>query len=119
MPSILITKVAILLQLLDIFVPQKRDSRWYTLVALIVANVVFFTILFFLEVFSCVPREKIWHPMVPGKCLDIQKTFVATGVINVADDFLILILPVYWVWLLKISAQRKAGISLIFAAGLL
>ena len=83
------------------------------------ANVVFFTILFFMEIFTCIPREKIWNPMVPGTCIDIQNTFVATGVINVCDDFIILILPVYWVWLLQISTKRKVGISLIFAAGLL
>ena len=119
MPSILITKVSILLQLLEIFVPTKRSYRWYTLLILMGANVVFFTILFFMEIFSCIPREKIWNPTVPGKCIAIQNTFVATGVINVCDDFLILILPVYWVWLLQISTKRKAGISLIFAAGLL
>lgn len=119
MPSILLTKIAILLQLLEIFVTQKRNFRWYALLSLIGANVVFFTILFFMEIFQCIPRVKIWDPTVPGTCIDIQNTFVATGVINVCDDFIILILPVYWVWLLKISTKRKAGISLIFAAGLL
>ena len=119
MPAILLTKTAVLLQLLEIFVPQKRTSRWYTLLILIGANVVFFLILFFIEIFQCTPREKIWNPTISGTCLDIQKSYVATGVINVCDDFIILILPLYWVWLLQISLKRKAGISLIFAAGLL
>ena len=119
MPAILFTKVSILLQLLQIFVPQKGGLRWYTLMILIGANAVFFTILMFLEIFECVPREKIWRPTVPGKCLNIDQTFVATGVINVCDDFTMLVLPLFWVWKLQLPTRRKLGISCIFAAGLL
>lgn len=119
MPAIFTTKTSILLQLLEIFVTQKRNYRWYTLLTLMAANFVFFTILFFIEIFQCIPRRKIWEPKVPGRCIAIQNTFVATGVINVVDDFIILILPIYWVWLLQMPLKRKAQISLIFAAGLL
>ena len=119
MPSILFTKVAILLQLQDIFVHGQRNVRWYTLQGLIILNSIFFTILLFLEIFECVPRRKIWDPTVEGRCINIEKTFVATGVINVLDDFIILILPLYWVWQLKISTRKRAAICLVFAAGLL
>lgn len=119
MPSILFTKISVLLQLLQIFVPHKREYRWYALMTLIGANAVFFTILMFLEIFECVPREKIWRPTLPGKCLNIEKTFVATGVINVCDDFTILVLPLTWVWKLHVPTKRKVGISCVFAAGLL
>ena len=119
MPAILFTKTSILLQLLQIFVPQRRGNRYYTILTLVGINVVFFTILMFLEIFECVPRQKIWSPILPGKCVDIEKTFVATGVINVCDDFSILILPLFWVWKLHIPTKRKTGISLIFATGLL
>ena len=121
MPSILFTKVAILLQLQEIFVPLtvKRNSRWYTLQGLVVLNSIFFTILLFLEIFECVPRRKIWDPTVEGRCINIEKTFVATGVINVLDDFIILVLPLSWVWQLNIPAKKRAGVCLVFAAGFL
>ena len=119
MPSILLTKIAILLQFVELFVTQRKSSRWYALVGLMVANSIFFAILFFLEIFQCLPREKIWIPSLSGTCIDINKTFVASGVINVLDDFTILMLPISWVWKLHTPNRKKIGISLVFGTGLL
>jgi hypothetical protein len=121
MPAILFTKIAILLQLLDIFAPPQvlRNLRWYTLWTLIGLNTAFFTTLMFVEIFQCVPRKKIWNPTVQGKCININQTFVATGVINVVDDWVILILPLVWTWKLQLRTKQKIGVSLIFATGLL
>jgi hypothetical protein len=119
MPAILFTKVTVLLQLLDIFVPRQTSnaSRWYSLWTLIGLNTVFFTTLMFLEIFQCRPREKIWNPMIAGTCININQTFVATGVINVIDDWVILILPLVWTWKLRLRTKQKIGVSLIFATG--
>lgn len=119
MPAILFTKVSVLMQLLDIFAPQRPSWRWWTLLALIVANSCFFTILFFIEIFECIPRKKIWMPSLPGHCININQTFVASAVINVIDDFLILALPISWIIKLHMNSRRKLGISFIFATGLL
>jgi hypothetical protein len=61
MAASLFTKVAILLQLLEIFSPPlvRRGFRWYSLWTLISTNTVFFTTLMFIEIFQCRPREKI------------------------------------------------------------
>ncbi|KAF2204314.1 hypothetical protein GQ43DRAFT_478314 [Delitschia confertaspora ATCC 74209] len=119
MPAILFTKLSILWQLFDIFVPFRtgRNSRWYSLNALILLNIVFFTILGFLEIFQCNPRTKIWDPTAKGTCININQTFVATGVINVIDDFIILIIPLVWTWKLQLRLKQKIGVSLIFATG--
>lgn len=45
--------------------------------------------------------------MLPGKCINIEKTFVATGVINVCDDFTILVLPLVWVWKLHTNEEES------------
>ena len=121
MPAILFTKVTVLLQLLEIFVPRQTSSqaRWYSLWTLIGLNAVFFTTLMFLEIFQCRPRKKIWNPMMAGTCININQTFVATGVINVVDDWVILILPLVWTWKLQLRTKQKIGVSLIFATGFL
>ena len=119
MPGIFLVKAAVLLQLSDIFVAKKRNARWWIITCLIAANAIFFTILLFLEIFECVPRTKIWTPTVPGRCINIEETFVATGAINVLDDFLILGLPMIWIWQLHTPTRRKMGIAAVFAAGLL
>ncbi|KAF2108582.1 hypothetical protein BDV96DRAFT_652833 [Lophiotrema nucula] len=120
MPSITFTKIAILLQLKDIFSPLHlaRNPRWYLLYAMIVLNCVFFTVLLLLEIFQCIPRHKIWHHKAEGRCIDIKKTFVATGVINVVDDFIILVIPLVWTWQMQLRTRQKVGVSLIFATGL-
>ncbi|KAH8714036.1 hypothetical protein GQ44DRAFT_776048 [Phaeosphaeriaceae sp. PMI808] len=119
MPAILFTKVAILLQLLEIFVPPRltNNTRRYSLYILMALNTTFFTMLMFLEIFQCKPRRKIWNPTIPGRCININQTFVATGVINVIDDFIILIIPLVWTWRLRLRMKQKIGVSLIFATG--
>lgn len=121
MPAILFTKVAVLLQLLEIFAPPLvvRNFRWYSLCTLIGLNTIFFTALMFIEIFQCTPRRKIWNPMMEGTCININQTFVATGVINVVDDWAILILPLVWTWKLQLRMKQKIGVSLIFATGFL
>ena len=119
MPAILFVKVAILLQFRLIFVTSKRSPRWYILQTLIGLNAIFFTAYFFITIFRCVPRRKVWDPKVRGTCIDIKRYFVAWEVINIFDDFLILILPLVWIWKLHMQTQKKIGISVLFATGLL
>ncbi|KAL9078372.1 MAG: hypothetical protein Q9157_002697 [Trypethelium eluteriae] len=119
MPAMLFTKVAILMQLNDIFVTQRHSRRWWILRGLIVANSIFFTTLLFVEIFQCVPRKKIWDSSVRGHCLNNSKIFVAIGVINVIDDFLILLSPILWIIKLRMDSRKKLGICVLFATGLL
>jgi hypothetical protein len=119
MPAISFTKISILVQFLHIFVTGKRNWRSYILWSLIALNAIFFSILFFLEIFQCIPRAKIWNPSLAGKCINIQQTFVASAVINICDDFTILTLPLFWIWTLQMGRKKKLGVSLIFATGLL
>jgi hypothetical protein len=119
MPAILFTKVAILLQLLEIFSPAQvsKRFRYYSLWTLIGLNTIFFTTLMFAEIFQCLPRQKIWNHSLHGKCLNINQTFVASGVINVVDDWVILTLPLIWTFQLNLRLKQKIGVSLIFATG--
>lgn len=119
MPAIFSVKTVILTQYLNIFCPSKKAPRWKVIVSLIVANAIFFTILFFLEIFQCIPRPKIWNPSIPGSCINIEQTFIASGVINVCDDFTILILPISWIWRLQSPLRKKIGICVVFCTGVL
>ena len=119
MPAIFAAKAAVLLQLQSIFAKVRPSARWWIINILLVLNALFFTILFFLEIFECTPRKKIWEPTIDGTCINIERTFVATGSINVLDDLLILFLPLFWVWQLRTSTKNKVGIVFVFAAGIL
>ncbi|KAL9070876.1 MAG: hypothetical protein Q9157_005669 [Trypethelium eluteriae] len=116
--ALLVTKTAILLQLMEIFVPQARTSRWWLMVGMIALNTIYLTINLFLEIFVCIPREKIWNPSTPGHCIDIGVLFIASAAVNLGEDLLILALPISWILRLQVNSRRKVGISVVYATGI-
>lgn len=113
------TKLAILLQYLRIFVPNKQSKTYYFTQCLIWTNFVFYVVLGFCAAFMCSPRERIWNPLVPGKCLSLAGILIAGGVINIFSDFCVLALPLTSIWQLQMATRHKIGISAVFAVGLL
>ncbi|MCJ1458810.1 hypothetical protein MMC28_009184 [Mycoblastus sanguinarius] len=119
-PVILAAKLAILLQLMHIFVTSRNTVRFYLVQLLIWINVLWYLIQMFMTAFQCLPRAKIWNPMIPGHCVITFYTINFMGsTFNVVSDLFILILPILWVWKLQMVWKRKLGVSLIFATGIL
>ncbi|CAG8972274.1 hypothetical protein HYALB_00001672 [Hymenoscyphus albidus] len=111
-------KSSILLQYMTIFAPSKNGYFFRSCQGLIALNLVVYTILVFVEIFTCIPRAKIWNVFLPGKCLNYRIGRITTGVINVLSDLIIVGLPQGIIWKLHMSFRRKLGVSLIFAIGL-
>ncbi|KAL9608797.1 MAG: hypothetical protein Q9167_006384 [Letrouitia subvulpina] len=118
-PLIFVTKLSILLQFVRIFVPHRKGWLYVLIHLNIWFNLATYTGIFFAIIFSCVPREKIWNPLVSGHCVNHHAILIAGGVINVISDFCILFIPIRQVWQLQMSQKRKIGVSAIFAIGLL
>lgn len=117
---IMLLKTCILLEWARIFVPRGwRNAFWWTCHTLIGVNVLFYVILTFIEVFGCNPREKHWNPTLPGKCLDMMKVHPASAIVNFFSDLVILFLPQKLIWGLKLCLKKKAGVTSIFAMGVL
>lgn len=115
-------KVAILLQYFRIFVPNRRGNlvmycTIYTTMALVIA---FYVIITAFTIAQCVPREKIWNPLMPGGfCFNREAIFGATGVFNVVSDFSLLLIPIWPIWKLHMKKTRKIAVTALFATGLL
>lgn len=118
-PLIFITKLSILLLYLRVFAPAKRSWMYIFIHGLLWFNAAFYLADTLLEIFACVPREKIWHPDVHGHCVNVNVMILATAILNTISDFSLLILPIFSVWRLHMRNTQKLGISAIFAAGLL
>ena len=116
---IFITKLSILLQYLRIFVPNRQGPAYYIAQFLIWSNLIFYLVIGFSALFQCTPREKIWNPLVPGKCLSFAAILVAGGILNIISDFSILALPLASTWRLQMATRHKIGISAVFAIGFL
>ena len=118
-PMIFTAKLLILVQYLRIFAPTRRGFTFWATHFLIWTNFMFYVAIFFVVIFECTPRERIWNPMRPGTCVKINAVFISTGVWNVLSDVSILILPIRAIWLLQMATRTKWQISAVFATGLL
>ena len=115
-----LVKLSILLLVVRIFLSVQRNILYWLTQALIWANTLFYSIAFFLAIYGCRPRVKIWTPdMKEGHCLDSKALYLTSATFNVFSDLAMLSVPIYLVWTLQTSSKRKWGISAIFGFGAL
>ena len=70
------------------------------------------------QINACTPVAYYWDREIPGgHCLNYDKFYIITGAINMVTDAIVLGLPLPVVWTLKISRNRKIGLSFAFALG--
>lgn len=119
-PTMFFAKYAVLRQIELIFLHHRRKHLAYNVIwALIWANLIFYGAIFISFILACVPREKIWDPVIQGRCIDTYASIIATSAINVVSDFTILIVPLVGVWNLQIPPKRKIGAAIVFGVGIL
>lgn len=85
--------------------------------ALMWANGLYYAVAFFINIFACRPRKKIWNPEMPGNCFDVTSLYISSAVFNTFSDVAMLAVPIIMVWKLQMSTKRKLGISAIFGTG--
>lgn len=118
-PTILAAKLTILLQLKRIFVPTKCGLVFWLIQTLVWLNVSFYLANVLSVIFQCSPVHKAWNKSIQGTCVDTNLNLIVTGAINVLSDVLILLLPLWTIWHLKLPIQKKLSVSVAFAAGIL
>ncbi|PSN75420.1 hypothetical protein BS50DRAFT_671580 [Corynespora cassiicola Philippines] len=116
-PFMFAAKFGLLLQIKRIFTTGHRDFTYWAILSMIIANAAIYTSTFFAFVFACLPREKIWNPMVEGTCINPEATMIASSAINLASDIAIISLPLLRVLQLQMPLRRKIGVIAIFATG--
>lgn len=116
----ILSKSAILIEWIRIFSP-KGTTRWFLWAcrAMIAINTVTYLVAVLYFALSCIPARKIWQPWIEGQCVGRKDVDLATAWINLAIDFGILVMPQSIIWRLKMTWERKIGISITFAVGLL
>ena len=97
-PLVFIAKLALLLQYLRLFVPVRQGLVYRAIHVLIWSNLIVYTVSFFWAIFACSPREKLWNPLVPGKCVNPVANSIWTTCWNIISDLSILALPLWTIW---------------------
>jgi len=116
-PIMLAAKLAILIQIDRLFSGTKKQIIYWGVRVLAVLNVLCYTAMFFVHVFACTPRAKIFDASVTGKCISQDTTIIASSSINVASDVGILLFAIWGVGRLRISGKRQLLVALVFAIG--
>ena len=108
-------KLTIVLLLLRIFGVDARFRRvgW----VFITTWTIYSVIDVLLVVFECSPVRKAWEPLLPGRCIDIIHVGVASGVVNIIYDVILLIIPIPMVWRLQLAKKMKIAVTGIFMTG--
>lgn len=116
-PTIFLAKLSILLLYFRIFVTIKGSKTYYAIHFIIWFNLLFYLSNLPAEIWTCIPREKLWDPTIDGKCLNNAAIITTGGVINVVSDFMILSIPLVSIGRLQMPRAKKIGVSAVFATG--
>ena len=117
-PVLWLAKTALLLQLMRIFTPSKSGPVYWIIHGLIWTNLAFYSSVEFAVIFECTPISKAWNPLYEGgHCIDVTVLIIAESCINVISGLLILLLPLWAIWHLRMATKRKAGIIAVFTTG--
>ncbi|KAL7776393.1 hypothetical protein CFE70_006809 [Pyrenophora teres f. teres 0-1] len=111
------SKVAILSLYSRLFGDQRNWFRW--VVHGMIAFMFIHGLVFFLLVtFQCIPIEAIWNKLIHGKCLPLNYAIGFTGAcMSIAEDVIILILPIPQLWRLQMCLKKKIGLVLLLSIG--
>ncbi|ORY19191.1 hypothetical protein BCR34DRAFT_207628 [Clohesyomyces aquaticus] len=113
-PLMFAAKLAVLLQIQRIFTVHKKTFIYWAALILIAANFITYITIFFIFIFACHPREKIWMSHIAGQCLDVNGAIIATGAMNLVSDITILFLPLIGIMDLQMPSKRKIGVAAVF-----
>ncbi|KAM0814112.1 putative Integral membrane protein [Seiridium cardinale] len=112
-------KYVVLHQVKSIFFAHDRASIFHKIITmLILANFLLYLAVGLAFVFACTPREKIYHPMVEGRCISQMACMSAVGGLNIASDLSILVIPLFGISRLQMPLKKKLLASSVFGFGI-
>uniref|UniRef100_A0A8H7KE22 Rhodopsin domain-containing protein n=1 Tax=Bionectria ochroleuca TaxID=29856 RepID=A0A8H7KE22_BIOOC len=116
--TIMLIKATILVDWLHIFVPVgTRNYFWWISIFLISLDLLFYSAAIIAINLTCKPHAKLYDPLVGGTCSDSRAIDITSSVINFLIDLAILILPQRVIWGLRMSFQKRLGVSAVFVVG--
>ncbi|RWA08446.1 hypothetical protein EKO27_g6649 [Xylaria grammica] len=117
-PLMFSAKFVVMRQIETIFLQHKYRSISHTLLkTLIWAKLFFYGGWMLPFILACIPREKIWNPRIPGRCIDNDAALIASSAINILSDVTILSLPLAAIRHLQVARKSKLKAAAIFAVG--
>ncbi|KAL2016751.1 hypothetical protein VTK56DRAFT_3099 [Thermocarpiscus australiensis] len=116
-------KVAILIDWCRMFVPhgsRTKNAFWWGCVVISFVQIGAAVATIIALNLQCIPHQAIWDFTIPGaKCFNLFNLQVSSATIQLVSDVGIFLLPQRVIWTLKMSWQKRMGVSVIFGLGVL
>lgn len=109
-----LSKLAIIVFLGRVFRTTNFDSIAKWLYVMIIAKGIAFAVV---DIFQCSPIAGAWDFSVSRTCVDIHAVGIAGSAVSIADDIVLLVLPLPWIWSLQLKATTRVGLIVIFGLG--
>ncbi|KAI1806788.1 hypothetical protein F4811DRAFT_560224 [Daldinia bambusicola] len=117
---LILLKTAILIDWVQMFIPRgTRGVFFWTCYGILSFNFLFYFSSEIAGNLSCIPFARIWDKTIPGKCFDRNPLDLTTASVNVVCDLFILIAPQKIIWGLHLTREKKIGVSIVYAIGIL
>ncbi|KAI0165349.1 hypothetical protein GGR52DRAFT_104922 [Hypoxylon sp. FL1284] len=116
--SLMFMKAAILLEWIHIFASHSRNSFFWISHTLLWVLVLLNLSIIIAVLAKCQPFEKNFDPSIPGTCIDLAPVDYSSTIFSLVADLIIFILPQKVIWSLRLSTNKKLGLSALFAAGI-
>ena len=71
------------------------------------------------SILQCVPIRAYWEPEIKARCEKKYAFFLGQAIINIALDFVLLILPLHPLWNLSMKRSQKITLVVVFVLGYL
>jgi hypothetical protein len=107
-------KVSLIIFYVKIFKTRRFEITAYIVLVMIIINTL---VIFFITIFLCSPVESFWNRDIKGKCMDQQGVAYANSASAIAQDLVLLILPLVFIRNLGIKLYRKIAVGFMFAIG--
>ncbi|KAF2752842.1 hypothetical protein EJ05DRAFT_515306 [Pseudovirgaria hyperparasitica] len=113
--TLALVKLSICVQLRTIFAPTKKsDFMWWSTWSFGIFVLLYYLVNVFVVIFQCNPREKAWEPFLRGECADQNAIYLTCAIFNIVSDIVIILIPQYAIWKLRMPWQKRLQIALIF-----
>lgn len=100
--------------------PQQKFRR--VVYATIAGNAVYGTLFIIISIFQCIPVRGAWtrwDGVVEARCVNVNAVGWTCAALNIALDFIVLVLPLRGLAKLAMPWERKIGVLLVFCLGFL
>ena len=67
--------------------------------------------------YLCQPIRRLWDMTAQGSCVDIYMTYLVSSILNAATDVVILLLPVWLLYPLRVKLPQKILVGLALMPG--